>query len=177
MTAPHGAARIAAMSRPTLALIAAVARNGAIGRGNELLVRLPEDLAHFRRTTLGFAVVMGRKTWDSIGRALPGRRNVVVTRNPDWRGAGAERVASFADALALLRHEPKVFVIGGAQIFAEAMPLADELVLTEIDGDYDADVFFPAWQRSDFTEISRHAHRSLQGVSYSIATYMKNRGA
>src|SRR5256885_16346618 len=91
--------------RPVVSLIAAVARNGAIGRGNALLWRLPEDLKHFKRTTLGHPVVMGRKTWDSIGRPLPGRRNIVVTRDPQWQASGAERAGSLHEALPVAAHE------------------------------------------------------------------------
>ena len=161
------------MPRPTLSLIAAVARNGGIGKNNALLVRLPEDLAHFKRTTLGAPVVMGRRTWDSIGRPLPGRRNVVITRNPEWHAEGAEGAASLDEALALLAHAPKIFVIGGAQLYAAALPRADELVLTEIDADLDADAFFPAWNRDEFRQTSRRLLKSSQGLDYSFATYRK----
>ncbi|MDQ6680241.1 MAG: dihydrofolate reductase [Pseudomonadota bacterium] len=164
------------MPRPRVSLIAAVARSGGIGKGNALLVRLPEDLAHFKRTTLGSPVVMGRKTWDSIGRALPGRRNVVITRNPQWLAEGAETAISLEDALARLAHAPKVYVIGGTQVFAAALPLADELVLTEIDADLDADVFFPLWNQRNFTEVSRDTHKSAQGFDFSFVTYIKNQG-
>ena len=164
------------MPGPTVSLIAAVARNGGIGRANALLLHLPEDLAHFKRTTLGAPVVMGRRTWDSIGRALPGRRNVVITHNRDWHAAGAEAVASLDEALALLAREPRVFVIGGASIYAEALPRADELVLTEIDAELDADTFFPEWNRGDFGQTARETHRSPQGYDYSFATYTRNQG-
>lgn len=164
---------MAAMPRPTVSLIAAVARNGGIGKDNALLMRLPDDLAHFKRTTLGSPIVMGRKTWDSIGRPLPGRRNVVVTANPQWHGAGAERATSFDAALALLAAEPKLFVIGGARLYADALPQADELVLTEIDADLDAEVFFPPWPRDDFIEMRREPRREHDGLAYSIATYAR----
>src|ERR687884_1635563 len=101
--------------RPAISLIAAVARNGAIGRANALLWRLPEDLKHFKRTTLGHPVLMGRKTWDSVGRPLPGRRNIVVTRDPQWQADGGVRAGSLAEALAHVQGEAKVFIIGGAQ--------------------------------------------------------------
>ena len=163
--------------RPIVSLIAAVARNGAIGRGNALLWRLPEDLRHFKRTTLGHPVVMGRKTWDSIGRALPGRRNIVVTRDPQWQASGAERAGSFDEALALARNEARLFVIGGAQIYAQALPIADELVLTEIDADAaDADIFFPAWDRAAFTRRPGEEHRSEQGFTYRFVTYQRTQG-
>ena len=136
--------------RPRLVLIAAVASDGAIGRGNALLFRLPEDLRHFKRTTMGCPVVMGRRTWESIGRALPGRRNLVVTRNPAWHAEGAEVVHSLDDALSRVGRVERVFVIGGARLYAEALPRADELVLTEIDATAPADAWFPAWDRSAF---------------------------
>ncbi|MGH8796397.1 MAG: dihydrofolate reductase [Caldimonas sp.] len=165
------------MPAPTVSLIAAVARNGGIGKNNALLAHLPDDLAHFKRTTLGSPVLMGRKTWDSIGRALPGRRNVVVTRNPAFAAAGAERAASFEAALELLANEPKIYVIGGASIYAAALPRANELVLTEIDADLDADTFFPAWNRADFRQTSHRMQRSPQGWDYSYATYTRQHGS
>ena len=139
-----------------LALIAALARDGGIGRGNDLLFKLREDMQHFKRTTLGCPVVMGRKTWDSIGRPLPGRRNIVVTRQADWSAEGCESAGSLNEALACVADAERVFVIGGAQLYAAALPLADELVLTEIDAVVEgADTFFPAWVRAAFTEASR----------------------
>ena len=167
------------MDRPTLALIAAVARNGAIGKDNDLLWREPEDQKHFRRATMGCPVVMGRKTWDSIPerfRPLPGRRNVVVTRAIAWHAPGAEAATSLDAALALLADVPKVFVIGGAQIYALAMPLADELVLTEIDADLPGTTFFPAFDRAAFDITARDAHISSNGVPYSFATYLRRKG-
>ena len=121
---------------PRIALIAAVARNGAIGRDNGLLWNEPADQRHFIETTRGHAVVMGRRTWDSLPerfRPLPGRRNVVLSRDPNWAAPGAERVGSWGEALDMLKDTPTVFVIGGAQLYALALPDADELVLTEID--------------------------------------------
>ena len=115
-----------------VSLVAAVARGGVIGQGSEIPWRIPEDLAFFRDLTMGHAVVMGRRTWDSVPerfRPLPGRRNIVVTRNPHWRADGAERAASLDDALGLLEDAEQVFVIGGAEIFAAALPLADALDL------------------------------------------------
>jgi dihydrofolate reductase len=163
-----------------LSLIAAVARNGAIGKDNALLWRLPEDLQFFKRTTLGCPVIMGRKTYDSIGRPLPGRRNIVVTRNPQWQAAGVDAVTSLEAALALVANAPKVFVIGGAQLYAQALPLAHELVLTEVDADFEGDTFFPAWPKDAFTEVSREAHHAAapqgphqQGMAYSFVVYQR----
>jgi dihydrofolate reductase len=164
------------MPAPTVSLIAAVARNGGIGRNNQLLVRLPEDLAHFKRTTLGAPILMGRKTWESIGRALPGRRNIVVSRNPAFAAADAEVAPSLDAALALVGAEPKAYVIGGASIYAAALPRADELVLTEIDADLPADTWFPAWDRHAFRQTAREPHRSAQGFDYSFVTYLRTTG-
>ena len=114
------------MSTPmTLSLIAAVARNGAIGKDNALLWRLPEDLKFFKRTTLGCPVLMGRKTFESIGRPLPGRRNIVITRNATWQHDGVEVAHSLDEALTLAAQEARVFVIGGGELYAQALPRAD----------------------------------------------------
>jgi dihydrofolate reductase len=150
--------------RSTLALIAAVARNGAIGKDNGLLWRLPADLQHFKRTTVGAPVVMG---------PLPGRRNVVVTRNSGWAAPGAEAAPSLEDALDLLRDAERVFVIGGGELYAQALPLADLLVLTEIDADFDGDTFFPDWDRSAFEELSRVSQVSDAGWAYHFVTYRR----
>jgi dihydrofolate reductase len=160
--------------RPALSLIAAVARNGAIGKRNALLWHEPEDQKHFRRVTMGSPVIMGRKTWDSLParfRPLPGRRNVVVTRSTEWRADGAEAVTSIDAALALLAGSPRAFVIGGAEVYALALPFADELVLTEVDADLDGDIFFPAWDRNRYTCTGRDPR-----AGYSFVTYKKTRG-
>ena len=162
------------MPRPILSLIAAVARNGAIGRDNQLLCRISEDLKFFKRTTFGSPVIMGRKTWDSIGRPLPGRRNIVITRNAHWHADGAERTASLNEALALVQDAPKAFIIGGGQIYREAIDRADELVLTEIDADFEADAFFPEFDRSRFTPAqTSDIHTSDQGYPYRWVTYQR----
>ena len=162
-----------ATPHPKVSLIGAVARNGGIGRGGGLLVHLSEDLRHFRRTTLGSPVIMGRRTWDSIGRALPGRRNIVITGRPGWRADGADAARSIDEALALASAADKAYVIGGAEIYALALPYADELVLTEIDADLEADTFFPTWDRSRFDETSRQTHVDGSGVGYSITIYSR----
>jgi dihydrofolate reductase len=119
---------------------------------------------------------MGRRTWDSLPerfRPLPGRRNVVVTRNPDWHADGAERATSLDDALRLLEGEPQVFVIGGAGLYAEALAVADELLVTEIDAEVKGDVFFPTWDRATFREESREPHVSEDGVEFAFVTYRR----
>lgn len=159
----------------SLSLIAAVARNGAIGKDNALLWRLPEDLQFFKRTTMGCPVIMGRKTYESIGRPLPGRRNIVISRNDGWAANGVERASSLQAALALVADAQKAFVIGGAQIYAEALPQADEIVLTEIDRAFDGDAFFPAWDKARFKEVSREAHHSPapNDFGYAFAIYQR----
>lgn len=159
-----------------IALVAAVARGGVIGRGGALPWHLPEDLRRFRELTTGHAVVMGRKTWDSLPerfRPLPGRRNVVVTRDPSWSAAGAERAGSLEEALRLLATEPRVFVIGGAEVFARALPLADELYLTELDLEVEGDTVFPSWDRGAFVETSREPGTSAGGVPFAFVAYRR----
>jgi dihydrofolate reductase len=159
-----------------LALIASVARNRAIGRGNGLIWRNREDQRHFVATTMGHPVIMGRKTWESLPakfRPLPGRRNIVITRQPHFDAPGAEAVASLAQALERVADAPKAFVIGGADLYAQALPRADELVLTEIDADLDGDTFFPDWDRASFVETERSSGLSPEGVPYAIAVYRR----
>ena len=159
-----------------LALVAAVARGGVIGRAGTVPWRLPEDMARFRELTTGHPVVMGRRTWDSLPdrfRPLPGRRNVVVTRNQSWKADGAEPAGSLADALVLLDDAEQVFVIGGGELYAEALPLSDELLLTEIEADVEGDTVFPHWDRSVFEETSREEHVSATGVPFAFVTYLR----
>jgi dihydrofolate reductase len=159
-----------------LVLIAAVARNGAIGLGNGLIFKEPADQQHFRAATLDCPVVMGRNTWDSLParfRPLPGRRNVVVSRNADFLAPGAEVAASLPAALAGVQDAPRVCVIGGAQLYAQALPLATELLLTEVDAELPGDVFFPAWDRSAFDETERRSAVTADGVGYAFVTYRR----
>ena len=162
-----------------VALVAAVARGGVIGRANAIPWRIPEDMERFRSVTMGHPVVMGRKTWDSLPerfRPLPGRRNVVVTRNPEWHGEGAERAGSLDEALRLVDGAERVFVIGGGELYADALPRADELLLTEVEADVEGDTWFPTWQRAEFEESGREQHVSESGVEFSFVTYVR-RGA
>jgi dihydrofolate reductase len=155
-------------------LVAAVARGGVIGRDGTLPWHLPEDMAHFREVTVGHPVLMGRKTWESLPdrfRPLPGRRNVVVTRNPSWAAAGAERAGSLEAALSLVAGAERVAVIGGAELFAAALPLADELLVTEIDLDVEGDTFFPPLDPAQFTQAVREPHVAADGTRYAFVTY------
>jgi len=161
---------------PTLSLIAAVARNGAIGKDNTLIWRDPVDMAHFRSVTRGHPVLMGRKTWDSLPprfRPLPDRLNIVLTRDAAWHAEGALPAATLDDALRGAAPASKVFVIGGAALYALAMPQASELVLTEIEADLDGHVYFPDWNRASFRETARDRHVDAHGVPYSFVTYKR----
>ena len=163
-------------AKPELILIAAVARNGAIGSGNDLLFKDPADQRHFKQATMGCPVVMGRKTWDSLPprfRPLPGRRNVVVSRNAGFKADSAETAPSLDAALSMLAAEARVFVIGGAALYALALPRANTLMLTEVHADLAGDTFFPAWPRNDFDEVTRQAAISAAGVGFDFVTYRR----
>ncbi|NIE84023.1 MULTISPECIES: dihydrofolate reductase [unclassified Burkholderia] len=146
----------------TLTLIVARARNGVIGRDSQLPWKLPEDLAFFKRTTMGAPIVMGRKTHESIGRPLPGRRNIVVTRDAARRFEGCETVGSLAEALAVAARDgaAEAFLIGGAQLYAEGLGQADKLIVTEIDADFEGDAAFPAPDPAHWREVSRETHHA-----------------
>jgi dihydrofolate reductase len=152
----------------TVILIAAVASNGVIGRDNDLPWRIREDLQHFKQLTLGHVLVMGRKTYDSIGRALPGRRTVVVTRQFDWSADGVEVAHTLDDALKLADGKD-LYVAGGGEIYRAALPYADRLELTEVDQSPTGDVTFPAFDRSDWLETTRLPHDGFAFVSYTRA--------
>ena len=141
-----------------LELIVAHAKNGVIGKNGTMPWHLSEDLKHFKTVTMGCPVIMGRKTHESIGRALPGRRNIVITRNPDYVADKCEVVKSLDDAIALLVEVPKAFVIGGAQIYKEALDLCQSAWVTEIDLDVEGDAFFPeldarTWERHELRTV------------------------
>lgn len=160
-----------------LTLVVAVDAHRGIGIDNQLPWHLPADLAHFKRVTLGKPVIMGRKTFDSIGRPLPGRRNIVVTRNAAWAHAGADAAPSLAAAIAMLDGEP-ASVIGGAQVFAEAMALADAMIVTHIDHVFACDTFFPPIDPAVWVETARESHRADdQGYDYAFVTYARRAGA
>ena len=135
----------------TLSIVVATARNGVIGHGGELPWRLSSDLKRFKRLTMDKTIIMGRKTFESIGRLLPGRTMVVITRQADWSFPGAYVCSSLPAALAIDHPDKKeVFVIGGAQLYETAMPMADRLYLTRVEADIDGDTWFPAWDRTEW---------------------------
>ena len=144
------------MTQPAISMIVARSRNHVIGRDNQMPWKISADLQFFKRVTMGHPVIMGRKTWESIGRPLPGRRNIVVSRNPGYEATGGELVGSLVEALKSLSEFERVFVIGGEQLFTQAFPKADRLYITEIDLDIDGgDTFFEVPNASDWKEVER----------------------
>ena len=159
------------MSMAALTIVVAIDEQRGIGIDNKLPWHLPEDLAHFKRLTSGHPILMGRKTFDSIGRALPNRRNVVITRNRDWRHDGVEAVTSLQAAVELVADTP-AFIIGGAQIFADSLALSERMVVTEIAHTFACDTFFPALPDGVWKETARETHHSdANGYDYAFVTY------
>lgn len=158
-----------------LHLILARAANGVIGNNNALPWHLPEDLAHFKRLTLGCPVIMGRKTWDSLPakfRPLPGRRNIVVTRQPGWQADGAVCVHSLAEAMQQATGHADAWVIGGADLYAQALPLASSAHVTEIEQDFVGDALAPVFD-SHWQETARLPQVSVNGLAFSFVTLQK----
>ncbi len=160
-----------------IALIYARAANGVIGKDGTMPWHLPEDLAHFKQLTLGAPVIMGRKTWDSLPprfRPLPGRANIVVTRQPDWDETGAQRASSLRKALQIAEQSNArtVWVIGGAQIYAQALPLAQRVEVTEIAQDFAGDAFAPELG-PEWVETTREAHTSTNGLAFTFVRYQR----
>jgi dihydrofolate reductase len=149
----------------TVTLVAAVGRNGVIGRHGDLAVRISDDLRRFKALTMGHPMVMGRKTWDSIGGPLPGRRSIVITRDPGWQADGAEVAHSVPSALEMAGPGP-VFVVGGGEVYRQTLDLADALELTEVDQYLEGDVFFPPLDRTTWVEVAREARDGYAFVRY-----------
>ena len=156
---------------PRVYLVAAVAANRVIGANGQLPWHLPEDLKHFKMLTLGHPVIMGRRTWESLGKPLPDRENIVVTRKAGYDAPGAAVANSMEAALALCAGEPVAFVIGGHQIFLAALPFAAGLVMTEIYRDYEGDTWFPDHDRSRWRETQREAHTAGDGMRFDFVLY------
>lgn len=157
-----------------IVIVAAVAKNGVIGKGNAIPWRLPEDIARFKALTMGHPVVMGRKTWESLParfRPLPGRRNIVVTRKPDYRAPGADIAHSLDEAIKLGAGDTALFIIGGAELYAQALALAQRLELTEIDAEIDGDAYFPTFDRTQWRVVKRLPGLSASGLGYAFVTY------
>ena len=156
---------------PRIYLVAAVAANGIIGAKGQLPWSLPEDLKHFKRLTMGHPIIMGRRTWESLKGPLPGRENIVVTRNRGYEAPGAAVSNSLEGALALCAGEPVAFVIGGSSLFEESLPIAAGLVMTEIERDYEGDTWFPQYDRSRWKESQREQHVAADGTKFDFVLY------
>ena len=154
-----------------IVLVVAVAANGIIGKDGKLPWHLPEDLQHFKRVTMGHPVIMGRRTWESLKGPLPGRDNIVITRQPGYEAPGAGVASSFEAALALCAGEAVACVIGGEGIFREALPLANSLDMTEIKQDFEGDTRFPDYDRSQWKETQREAHAAANGMRFDFVLY------
>ncbi len=151
----------------TIHLIAALGKNRAIGYKNDLLFKIPDDLKRFKALTTGHPIIMGRKTFESIGRALPNRTNIVITRNSEWKFEGVVTALSIDEALEKAASlDNDIFVIGGGEIYSQALPHADVLHLTLIESEQEGDVFFPAYE-SEFTKIISQEERNFNGLKYS----------
>lgn len=162
--------------RSCLSIIVAMAKNHTIGINNALPWRCPEDLRHFKQLTMGHHMIMGRKTFESIGKPLPGRTTVVVTRDPDLKIAGCLMAHSLPEAFEACIDDSQIFIVGGAEIYAQALPHADTLYITEIRQDITGDAWFPEFDRSEWLEVSREAHsqETPQPLEYHFVTYRRN---
>jgi len=162
----------------TITIIAAMARNRAIGLAGEMPWHLPAELQHFKQVTMGKPIVMGRKTWESIGRPLPGRQNLLVTRNPDYQAEQCEIAASLEQAIRMARGE-EIMIIGGGQLYSEALPLTDRMVLTLVDCEPRADTWFPQWCEDEWKQVSSRSVAADENnpLAYQVMELLrKNRG-
>jgi dihydrofolate reductase len=155
-----------------ISLVVAVSENNAIGKDNQLLWHLPADLKHFKNITTGHVIIMGRKTFDSIGKPLPNRRNIVITRQQELQLEGAEVVNSLEDAIQLAENEKEIFVIGGAQIYEQAMAICHRIYLTRVHQYFDGDAFFPAIDEQIWKEVAKEDHLpdEKNKFAYTFAT-------
>ena len=163
------------MNIPPISMIVARSRNLVIGKENKIPWKISADLQFFKKVTMGYPIIMGRKTWDSIGRPLPGRRNIVVSRNTSYSAVGAELVSSLEQALDSLKEFNRVFVIGGQQLFNQAFPLADELFITEIELQVEGDTYFEIPDPSDWQEIDRVQEKEGE-IEFAYVTLRRKAG-
>ena len=161
--------------QPLIQIVVAYARNRVIGRDNDLPWRLPGDLAHFKRVTMGSPIIMGRKTWESLGRPLPGRLNVVISRNRNYHAEGAALCNSLDEALRACADADRACIIGGEQLFRAALPSVEEIIATEIHADIQGDTWFPELQPEDWEEVERLPQPQENGLSYDFVTLRRRR--
>lgn len=159
-----------------LSAVVVVDENNGIGKNNQLLVHFPADLKHFKKITSGHTILMGRKTYESMGKALPNRRNIVISRNKDYELSDAETTDSLEKAISLASAENEVFIIGGAEIFKQALPLLNKIYLTRIHKAFEADTFFPQINPSEWEETEREEHQPDEKTpfSYAFINYRKS---
>ena len=165
------------MKHPRLSLIVAMARNRVIGIDNTLPWHLPEDLKHFKDLTMGHHIIMGHKTYDSIGRPLPGRTTVIVTRDPGYTMAGCLIAHSLDEAVKLSEGDDEAFFVGGSSLYEQALPLADRLYITEIQADYEGDAHFPEFDRAHWRETARERKTSANGLVHDFVVYDRAAGS
>lgn len=163
------------MSAPLIQLVVAYSTNRIIGKDNTLPWRLPSDLAHFKRVTLGQPIIMGRKTWESLGRPLPGRPNLVITRNKDLVAEGAQIFHSLDEALDACQDIDRVCIIGGEELFRSALPLAHQVIATEVHANFDGDTWFPPLDPTQWTETQRESQPTENDLSFDYVTYSRSR--
>ena len=165
------------VDRPRITVIAAVARNGVIGRDNALPWRLPADMKHFKELTIGHTVIMGRKTYDSIGRPLPGRTNIVLTRSADFQAEGVIAAASLQRALEIAAGAEEVMIIGGSRVYELALPGADRLYITHIEESYEGDAWFPEFDPTQWRVIASESHAPdlKNPCAYRFVTYERKK--
>jgi len=167
------------MEKPRVSIIVALAKKNVIGANNKLLWHLPADLKHFKHTTTGHTLIMGRKTYESIGRPLPGRRTIVVTKNPKFSGEGFEVARSLEQAFETAKHSNQIFVVGGAQIYQQSinLPSLNHLIVTEVDASFEGDAFFPKIDKRKWKMIERVDHKADERnpYNYSFLTYQRRK--
>ena len=163
------------MPSPIIQLVVAYSENRVIGRDNTLPWRLPSDLAHFKRVTMGHPIVMGRNTWESLGRPLPGRPNLVISRNPHYQATGASVYATLDAALAASSTADKVCIIGGEELFRHTLDIADEIIATEIHAHMEGDTYFPALDPAVWQEVERKPQPEENGLSFDFVVYRRLR--
>ena len=154
--------------KPRLSLIVAIARNGVIGRDNDLPWHLPADLQFFKRTTSGHTIILGRRNYESIGRPLPDRTNIVITRDKNYKAEGCLVAHSIDEAITLAGDDEEIFVIGGAQIYAQALDRVERMYITEVDTDVEGDVLFPKFDKTQWRECSRESHKPDDNNEYGF---------
>lgn len=158
-----------------ISLVVAVSENGGIGKDNQLLWHLPNDLKFFKKVTSGHTVIMGRKTFESIGRPLPNRRNIVITRQKGLKATGIETATSITEAISLAKEEEELFIIGGAEIYKQTLPLADRIYLTKVSTHLDADAFFPTLNLEEWRIVEQEDHSADEKHAFSYSFMILDR--